>query len=152
MLKIEQNDQLKLENQLCFSVYACSREITKMYRPYLDKLGITYPQYLVLLVLWEHHETTVTALGAELYLDSGTLTPLLKRMEESELVKRERSKEDERRVMVRLTTKGEELREEASIIPDAMAANSGLSKEEFKNALTGFQQLLDHIHSINDKK
>jgi MarR family transcriptional regulator, organic hydroperoxide resistance regulator len=145
------NEQLKLENQLCFSVYACSREITKMYRPYLDQLGLTYPQYLVLLVLWEHHETTVKALGAELYLDSGTLTPLLKRMEEAGLLKRERSKEDERRVMVHLTTKGEELRDKASIIPDAMAANSGLSKEEFKKALTGFQQMLDHIHSVNEK-
>ncbi|MCA0170634.1 MarR family winged helix-turn-helix transcriptional regulator [Bacillus sp. RAR_GA_16] len=145
------NEQLKLENQLCFSVYACSREITKMYRPYLDQLGLTYPQYLVLLVLWEHLKTTVKALGAELYLDSGTLTPLLKRMEEAGLVKRERSKEDERRVMVHLTSKGEELRDKASIIPDAMAANSGLSKEEFKKALTGFQQLLDHIHSVNEK-
>ncbi len=148
---MELNEQLRLENQLCFSVYACSREITKMYRPYLDKLEITYPQYLVLLVLWEHQETTVKALGAELYLDSGTLTPLLKRMEEAGLVRRERSKDDERKVMVRLTTKGEELREEASIIPDAMASNSGLSKEEFKKALTGFQQLLDHIHSVNEK-
>ncbi|WP_273851559.1 MarR family winged helix-turn-helix transcriptional regulator [Guptibacillus spartinae] len=148
---MDHNEQLKLENQLCFSVYACSREITKMYRPYLDQLGLTYPQYLVLLVLWEHHETTVKALGAELYLDSGTLTPLLKRMEEAGLVKRERSKEDERRVMVHLTSEGEELREKASIIPDAMAANSGLSKEEFKKALTGFQQLLDHIHSVNEK-
>ncbi|MGG1687146.1 MULTISPECIES: MarR family winged helix-turn-helix transcriptional regulator [Bacillales] len=145
------NEQLKLENQLCFSVYACSREITKMYRPYLNQLDITYPQYLVLLVLWEKHETTVKALGAELYLDSGTLTPLLKRMEEAGLVMRERSKEDERRVMVRLTSKGEGLREEASIIPDAMAANSGLSKEEFTKALSGFQQLLDHIHSVNEK-
>ncbi|WLR57873.1 MarR family winged helix-turn-helix transcriptional regulator [Guptibacillus hwajinpoensis] len=145
------NEQLKLENQLCFSVYACSREITKMYRPYLNQLDITYPQYLVLLVLWEKHETTVKALGSELYLDSGTLTPLLKRMEEAGLVMRERSKEDERRVMVRLTPKGEGLREEASIIPDAMAANSGLSKEEFTKALSGFQQLLDHIHSVNEK-
>ena len=146
------NEQLKLENQLCFSVYACSREITKMYRPYLNQLGLTYPQYLVLLVLWEHYETTVKALGEELYLDSGTLTPLLKRMEEADLVQRERSKEDERRVMVRLTKKGEELREKASIIPDAMAANSGLSKEEFTKALTGFQQLLDHIHTVNEKE
>ena len=123
-----------------------------MYRPYLNQLGLTYPQYLVLLVLWEHHETTVKALGEELYLDSGTLTPLLKRMEEADLVQRERSKEDERRVMVRLTKKGEELREKASIIPDAMAANSGLSKEEFTKALTGFQQLLDHIHTVNEKE
>ncbi|WP_347548300.1 MarR family transcriptional regulator [Pseudalkalibacillus hwajinpoensis] len=147
---MEQNEQLKLENQLCFSVYACSREITKMYRPYLDKLGITYPQYLVLLVLWEHHETTVKALGTELYLDSGTLTPLLKRMQEADLVERERSKEDERSVMVRLTAKGEELKEKACIIPDALASNSGLSKVEFQKALTGFQQLLDHIHAVNE--
>jgi DNA-binding MarR family transcriptional regulator len=103
------NDELlKLDNQLCFSIYACSREITSMYRPFLDELGITYPQYLVLLVLWEQHECTVKELGEHLYLDSGTLTPMLKRMEAADLIKRQRSHTDERKVFVHLTKKGQD--------------------------------------------
>lgn len=86
-----QTDSLKLDNQLCFAIYACSREITKMYQPYLEVLGVTYSQYLVLMVLWEREECTVKEIGEALYLDSGTLTPLLKRLQSAGLINRERS-------------------------------------------------------------
>lgn len=111
------NDFFKLENQLCFSVYATSRAITKLYRPFLNELGITYPQYLVMLVLWEKENITLKDLGNKLYLDSGTLTPLLKRLESIGYIKRERSTEDERLLCVSITDKGNELKEKALNIP-----------------------------------
>lgn len=114
------DDILKLENQLCFSIYAASRAITGVYRPFLDELGITYPQYLVLLVLWENQMVTLKELGNKLYLDSGTLTPLLKRLEHVELIKRERSLEDERILCVSITQKGLELKERAIKIPECI--------------------------------
>jgi DNA-binding MarR family transcriptional regulator len=117
---MDKNDVLKLENQLCFSIYAASRAITKIYRPYLDKIGITYPQYLVMLVLWECGTITLRDLGNKLYLDSGTLTPLLKRLEAMELIERERSREDERILCVSITEKGLALREEAIKIPECI--------------------------------
>lgn len=110
-------ENLKLENQLCFPIYALSRQITALYRPYLDKLELTYPQYLVLLVLWEQDSATVKKLGELLLLDSGTLTPLLKRMEANGLLKRSRSDEDERVVEIKITDKGKALRKEAVKIP-----------------------------------
>src|ERR1700712_2950320 len=100
-------DQLHLENQLCFPLYALSRQMTALYRPYLEKLDLTYPQYLVMLLLWEHEKLSVKEIGCELWLDSGTLTPLLKRMEETGLVDRLRCTEDERIVHVRLTREGQ---------------------------------------------
>lgn len=111
------NEFLKLENQLCFSVYATSRAITKLYRPFLSELGITYPQYLVMLVLWEKENITLKDLGNKLYLDSGTLTPLLKRLESMGYLKRERSSEDERLLCVSITDKGNELKQKALDIP-----------------------------------
>lgn len=111
------NDILKLENQLCFSVYATSRAITKLYRPILNELGITYPQYLVMLVLWEKENITLKDLGNKLYLDSGTLTPLLKRLEAMGYLKRERSTEDERLLCVSITEKGLELKQKALDVP-----------------------------------
>lgn len=110
-------DYLKLENQLCFPLYALSRQITALYRPYLEKLGLTYPQYLVLMVLWEHRSKSVKDIGELLFLDSGTLTPLLKRMEKSELVERKRSGSDERVVYITITEKGLDLKKEAADIP-----------------------------------
>ncbi|GAY75258.1 organic hydroperoxide resistance transcriptional regulator [Sporolactobacillus inulinus] len=101
----------RLEDHLCFSIYSCSRAIQRMYQPALKKLGITYPQYLVLLVLWENRECSVKQIGALLDLDSGTLTPLLKRMEGKALLQRKRSQVDERMVTVRLTEKGAALKE-----------------------------------------
>jgi MarR family transcriptional regulator, organic hydroperoxide resistance regulator len=114
-------NQLKLENQLCFPLYASSHLITRRYKPYLDELGITYPQYLVLMVLWEHKSMTVNAISQKLLLNTNTVTPLLKRMEAQGFLHRERSKEDERRVEVSLTKVGESLREQAADIPQKLA-------------------------------
>jgi MarR family transcriptional regulator, organic hydroperoxide resistance regulator len=146
-----QNELLKLENQLCFSIYACSREMTKMYRPILDKLSLTYPQYLVLLVLWEKKSVSVKELGQELFLDSGTLTPLLKRLEEVSLVNRIRSKEDERRVEITLTEKGLALKAEAIQVPHYMLENSGLAREEFESLNHEFKKLLGRLSQLNQK-
>ena len=109
-----------LDDQLCFALYAASRAVTNHYRPLVDELGITYPQYLVLLVLWERGEITVKDLGAELQLDSGTLSPLLKRLEAASLIRRTRRADDERSVNVTLTRQGEALRTKASCLPQAI--------------------------------
>ena len=115
-------EQLKLENQLCFPVYATSRLITREYQPYLDKLGITYPQYLVLMILWEKDEMPVNDIAKKLILNTNTVTPLLKRMEQLGLVERKRSSRDERKVLVCLSSKGREIENEASKIPEQLAA------------------------------
>jgi MarR family transcriptional regulator, organic hydroperoxide resistance regulator len=120
-------DLLKLENQLCFPLYAVSRLITRAYQPFLDKLGITYPQYLVLLVLWETDGLTVNEIGTKLILNTNTVTPLLKRMEAQGLIERNRSKDDERRVLVSLTVQGMEMRKDAVEIPLHLA--EGLQSE-----------------------
>lgn len=108
---------LQLDNQLCFPLYAASRMVTKLYQPLLEKLGITYPQYLILLVLWENDELNVNEIGKKLMLETNTLTPLLKRMEVKGIVKRTRSKSDERRVIVKLADKGGALKQSALCIP-----------------------------------
>nr|WP_202498110.1 MarR family transcriptional regulator [Streptomyces sp. SID5469] len=115
-----------LDDQLCFALYAAQRAVTAAYRPLLDELGLTYPQYLVLLVLWERGETTVKELAAALRLDYGTVSPLLKRLESAGLVSRERSARDERSVLVAVTGRGEELRERAAHVPQALLAATGL--------------------------
>ncbi|MFZ2987481.1 MarR family winged helix-turn-helix transcriptional regulator [Ideonella sp.] len=112
---------LALDRQLCFALYSASLAMTKLYKPLLAPLGLTYPQYLVMLVLWEHGATGVSALGDRLHLDSGTLTPLLKRLEAQALVRRTRSRDDERRVEVTLTEAGQALREKALAVPPAVA-------------------------------
>ena len=121
---------LKLKNHLCFPLYACSRETIKNYKPLLDELGLTYTQYITMLVLWEHKRLTVKELGAELYLDSGTLTPLLKKLEEKGLVNRNRSSMDERNLIVSLTPAGETMQEAAKNIPYEMAKLVPLSTDE----------------------
>lgn len=108
---------LRLDNQLCFALYSASLAMTKVYKPLLEALGLTYPQYLVLLLLWEQDEVSVSALGERLYLDSGTLTPLLKRMQVSGLLVRNRSQEDERRVLISLTDAGRQLKVKAAQVP-----------------------------------
>jgi DNA-binding MarR family transcriptional regulator len=123
-------DLLKLENQLCFPLYAASRLITQAYRPHLEALGLTYVQYLVLLVLWEKNSQTVSELGSRLLLDSGTLTPVLKRLEKLGTISRERSSTDERRVECTLTKAGKRLRARAKAIPLAMLEDIGLTLEE----------------------
>ena len=140
------NDELlKLDNQLCFALYACSRSLTRLYRPLLKKLGITYPQYLVLMVLWEQKQQSVTELGERLLLDSGTLTPLLKRMAGRDLGEKMRAKKDERKGLVKLTQRGEELKKQAFAIPEQMFCQSGLSAEEFVRVKGDLEDLLKKI-------
>lgn len=142
-------EQLKLENQLCFPVYAASRLIIREYQPHLDRLGITYPQYLVLMVLWEEDNLTVNDIARKLILNTNTITPLLKRMEQQGIVERKRSDEDERKVLVQLTTKGSELQEEAARIPESLVgrlANSELDLDELihlKESLNSIIRFLD---------
>ena len=124
------SDPLLLENQLCFPLYACARKVVNLYTPYFQPLGITYTQYLVFLVLWETDGVSVRELGQRLYLDSGTLTPLLKKMEEAGFVTRERSRDDGRVVLVHLTQRGKDLRKEAEQIPLRVGGCLPLSAEE----------------------
>lgn len=123
-------DALKLENQLCFPLYACSRQIIKLYKPHLDVLGITYTQYITLLALWEHDVLTVKQLGDLLYLDSGTLTPLLKKLETQKLITRVRSEADERSVVIELTEAGRQMKIEALDIPNKMASCLNINHED----------------------
>lgn len=123
-------DALKLENQLCFPLYACSREMIKQYKPFLDEIGLTYTQYIAMMILWEKKSLTVKEMGQCLYLDSGTLTPLLKKLEAKGFLTRTRSEKDERNLIVAVTEAGEQLRERAVGIPAKMARCSSLAPEE----------------------
>ena len=125
-------DTLRLENQLCFPLYAASREIIKNYKPFLDELDLTYTQYITLMLLWENKTMRVKEIGEMLYLDSGTLTPLLKKLEGKGLITRARSPEDERNLNVTITEAGEELRDRALDFPAKIIATTGLSVEENK--------------------
>jgi MarR family transcriptional regulator, organic hydroperoxide resistance regulator len=124
---------LTLENQLCFAVYSASHAFTKAYKPLLAELGLTYPQYLAMLVLWERRSASVGELGEALLLDSGTLSPLLKRLEATGMVKRERSRQDERQVTVQLTPEGAAARQKALRVMNGIAEKSGCSLEEMAN-------------------
>lgn len=121
---------LKLSNQLCFPLYACSREIIKQYKPFLDEFDLTYTQYIAMMVLWEKKSINVKSLGELLYLDSGTLTPLLKKLESKGYVSRQRSAEDERNLIVTITEDGEALKERAVSIPGEIAKCAHLDPEE----------------------
>ena len=127
---------LLLDSQMCFALYSASLTMTKIYKPLLARFDLTYPQYLVLLVLWEHDQRSVSELGERLYLDSGTLTPLLKRLEALEYVSRERDREDERRVIVSLTPAGRSLRKRVLAVPQSVSCATQCSLPELK-ALTG---------------
>ncbi|WP_279571450.1 MarR family transcriptional regulator [Streptomyces sp. 8K308] len=127
----EQGFSLLLDDQLCFALYAASRAVTNRYRPLLEGLGLTYPQYLVLLVLWEHGTVPIKDIGAALQLDYGTLTPLIKRLESAGLVRRERRPDDERTVLVTVTEQGQELRERARTVPTAIGDAMGLTPAQF---------------------
>lgn len=140
-------DALKLEKQVCFPLYACARETIKLYKPFLDELNLTYTQYITLLVLWEKKQLTVKELGLRLYLDSGTLTPLLKKLEEKGLVDRRRSTADERNLIVSITEKGQELQEKAVHIPGEMAKCLVLTKEE---TITLYHLLYKMLTFISD--
>jgi len=123
-------DVLKLENQLCFPLYACSKEIVRRYKPFLDEIDLTYTQYLTMMVMWQQKEINVKMLGEYLYLDSGTLTPVLKKLEAKEYISRHRSKQDERNLIITITDKGEELKNKAVHIPEEMSKSISVSQEE----------------------
>lgn len=123
-------DNLKLENQLCFPLYVCSKEIIKKYKPFLDKIGITYTQYITMMVLWEKNEINVKSLGEKLYLDSGTLTPLLKKLESKGYIIRKRSVNDERNLIVSLTESGKMLKNQVSEIPSQVGKCVNLNQNE----------------------
>lgn len=133
---------LRLDRQICFPLYALSREITQHYRPLLDELDITYPQYLVLLVMWEHKKQTVNQLGVKLRLDSGTLTPLLKRMEQKGFLRRTRSPADERVVEITLTESGRALEHTACCIPEKLAESLRISEEDLVQLYTLVTKLM----------
>ena len=141
-------DSLKLENQLCFPLYACSKEIVRTYKTYLDKLDLTYTQYIVMMVMWEEKELNVKELGDKLFLDSGTLTPVLKKLEAKGYVTRERSKIDERTLIVTLTDGGKELRESAVGIPVGMRGCLKLSDEEMIQLRTMLNKILSDMGDL----
>jgi MarR family transcriptional regulator, organic hydroperoxide resistance regulator len=137
---------LLLGNQLCFAIYSTAHAFNRVYKPLLDRLGLTYPQYLVMLVLWEQDDLSVKDIGERLFLDSGTLTPLLKRLESAQLVKRTRSVADERQVIVALTEKGASLREKAKTnVPPAILAASGCSVGELQTLQKSLIELRDRL-------
>mgnify|MGYP003290464054 CR=1 FL=1 len=141
----EKYEALKLSKQLCFPLYACSREMIKLYKPFLDELGLTYTQYITMMVLWEHKAMTVKALGQELFLDSGTLTPLLKKLEEKGLVTRRRSDLDERNLIVTITEEGEAMKDRALHIPAEMTKCILLPKEDVRELYRMLYQLLEFV-------
>ncbi|MHB8962805.1 MAG: MarR family winged helix-turn-helix transcriptional regulator [Saccharofermentanales bacterium] len=134
-------DKLRLSNQLCFPLYASSRVVMNLYKPFLDPLGLTYTQYITMMVLWERDEMTVKELGEKLFLDSGTLTPLLKKLEQLGLLRRERNPDDERSVVVSLTPKGAALKDSALEIPSKMADCIAIPQQD----MADLQRLLNKI-------
>lgn len=145
------DDILDLDNQLCFALYAANRAVTALYRPLLTELGLTYPQYLVMLVLWEAATASevvrVSGLGSRLRLDSGTLTPLLKRLEERGLVRRQRSVEDERVVTVAVTAAGLSMREQAKSIPGRLLCSTGVGSERLMALRDELRSVLAQLES-----
>ena len=142
---MENYDQLKLENQLCFPLYACAKGLVRQYTPFLDELGLTYTQYIAMLVLWEQGQLPVKQLGQYLHLDSGTLTPLLKKLEKSGWVNRTRGLQDERIVQVSVTEAGLELREKAKSVPLEVASCLNLEPNESKVLYTLLYKLLHQL-------
>jgi DNA-binding MarR family transcriptional regulator len=142
-------DCLKLQNQLCFPLYAASKEVVRRYKPILEEFDLTYTQYIAMMILWEKKTVTVNKLGEHLYLDSGTLTPMLKKMENKGLIKRTRSELDERRVNVELTAEGERLSEAAVKIPEQMSVCLKLSEEEKR---TLYNLLYKIINTLDDER
>jgi MarR family transcriptional regulator, organic hydroperoxide resistance regulator len=153
MARKSASDQpLLLGNQLCFAVYSTAHAFNRFYKPMLDRLGLTYPQYLAMLVLWEEDGLPVKEIGERLFLDSGTLTPLLKRLEAAGLVKRTRSTEDERQVIVALTAQGEALKEKARSLPLSILAASECSVAELAALKKEVEQLRDKLNAALGEK
>ncbi len=140
-------DVLKLENQLCFPLYACAKEVVRQYKPFLDELELTYTQYITMMVMWEKKEMNVKELGECLYLDSGTLTPLLKKLEAKGYITRSRSSKDERNLIIVITEAGEKLKEEAVLVPAKVGKCISLEPQE---AQTLYKLLYKMIHQMNE--
>lgn len=145
----KQNENLKLSNQLCFPLYAVSKEIIRRYKPFLDEIDLTYTQYITMMALWEHQTINVKDLGSLLYLDSGTLTPVLKTLEKKGFVKRTRSSQDERVVIVSITDEGTSIKERASSIPSKMCECLKISKEEMINLHGILHKILSDFNGCN---
>ncbi|MDF0517406.1 MarR family transcriptional regulator [Bradyrhizobium yuanmingense] len=141
-------DPLRLDNQICFAVYSATHAFNRVYKPLLDRLGLTYPQYLVMLVLWERDDVPVKEIGEKLFLDSGTLTPLLKRLEAAHLVRRTRSREDERQVLIALTPQGHALKEKARSVPQSILAASECSVSELVAMKDEIVALRDRLNAV----
>ena len=138
---------LRLDNQVCFAIYSTAHAFNRVYKPLLDRLGLTYPQYLVMLVLWERDDVAVKEIGERLFLDSGTLTPLLKRLEAADLIKRTRSTADERQVLIALTAKGRALQEKARTVPQSILAASACSVSELSALKNDLVALRDRLNA-----
>lgn len=149
---MERDTLLQLDNQVCFALYACAREVTKLYRPFLDELGLTYTQYVTLLALWEKDEVPIKTLGERLYLDSGTLTPLLKKLEGMKLIIRKRDAADERSVIVKLTDEGHALKERAFSIPERVFCQTNIAPEELGQLREQLHRLTQNIHQSSTCK
>jgi DNA-binding MarR family transcriptional regulator len=139
---------LRLDNQICFAIYSTAHAFNRVYKPLLDRLGLTYPQYLVMLVLWERDDVPVKDIGERLFLDSGTLTPLLKRLETAGLIKRTRSSEDERQVLIALTPQGEALRDKAKAVPQSILAATACSIGELSAMKNEIVALRDRLNAV----
>ena len=150
--KEKRYERLRLDNQLCFSLYVCSKEIIRQYKPLLDPYGLTYTGYIILMALWEEDNITIKKLGEKLFLDSGTLTPLLKKLEAQGYINRNRSKMDERHVYISLTKKGKDFQDEALIIPEKLVCNLGLDLETGKHLLDELHQLMKKFIVIEEDK
>ncbi|MET0367902.1 MAG: MarR family transcriptional regulator [Methylobacterium sp.] len=138
-------ESLRLDNQLCYALYAAAHRMTKSYRPLLERLGLTYPQYLVLLVLWEQDGVTVSEIGRRLRLDSGTLTPVLKRLESAGFLRRTRRQSDEREVEIGLTDQGRELRVEAATVRETVMCQLEMSEPEIRNLRRDLNLVIDRL-------
>jgi DNA-binding MarR family transcriptional regulator len=146
--QIAADQPLRLDNQICFAIYSAAHAFNRVYKPLLDKLGLTYPQYLAMLVLWERDGIPVKDIGEQLFLDSGTLTPLLKRLEAAQLIKRSRSTKDERQVLIALTPRGQALKEKARAVPESILAASACSVAELSAMKNEIIALRDRLNAV----
>lgn len=138
-------EALKLDNQLCFPLYACAKEVVRQYKPFLEEIDLTYTQYIAMMVMWEKKEMNVKALGERLYLDSGTLTPVLKKLEAKKLITRTRDKDDERSLVIAITQEGEELREKAVHVPEKISHCVKINEQDQKDLYRILHTLLNHM-------
>ncbi|MBO6495219.1 MAG: MarR family transcriptional regulator [Roseivirga sp.] len=139
------SENLKLSNQVCFPIYSLAKEVVGLYRPILQQLDLTYPQYLVMLILWEEGTQNVSEIGTKLHLDSGTLTPLLKRLEQKKLIERNRSAQDERIVQIELTVNGQKMKTAATQVPEQILNSLNVSVEQLEALKTGIDNILNQI-------